>query len=129
MESVRIHTCFLANSTSVTWSKSDKSFFTPWTSPWILDFPGSIDNTNQQNRMINVFTTITENTWWIVRPSSSIDSYGNWPSLKSILDSWASTGFCDSVDLECTALFFATLCNSFVWVIWFSCDSVVFDVF
>lgn len=129
MKSVRIHTCLLANSTSVTWSKSDKSFFTPRASPWIFYFPGSVDDTNQQNCMIDIFSTITENTWWIVRPSSSIDSDGHWPSLESILNSWASTGFCDSVDLECTSLFFATLCNSFVWVIWFSCDSVVFDVF
>ena len=120
---------FLADSASVSWSQSDKTLLSPWGAPWVLNFPNSIYHTHQQDCVINVFSTVAENSWRIMRPSPSVHCHWNRSSFQSIHNSCASGWLWDCVDLESAALLFACLGDSFVWISWLWLDSMVLDVF
>ncbi len=128
-ESMRPDSTLLADSTGVTWSQSDKAFFSPWCTPWILNLPHSVYYADQQNSMVNIFPTIVEYSRWIMRPSSCVYGNWDWSSFQCIYDSSASWRFGNCVDFETTTLFLAGFVDSFVWICWLRFDSVVFDVF
>jgi len=124
-----IYCWLLVDSASISSQKSDEAFFSPWSSPRVFYFPRSIDDSDQKDSVINIFSTITKNSWRVMRPSSCINSYGHWPSWQRILNSCASTGWSNRIDMERTSLLFTSLCYSFVWIIWLSGNPMIFDVF
>lgn len=127
--SMRINTSIGTDSTSVSTSKSDVTVFSPAGSPRVLDLPSSTYNTNQKNSMINWVTTVIENTWAVVWPVSSINSDTQWSWGNSTFQSSASSHWWNRCDLEITSLFLTGLSFGLVWILRFSWQSMVFDVF
>ena len=120
---------FLTNTASVARGQSDEAFLAPRSVPWVLDFPNTVYDSNQQDCVINLFSTVAENSWWIMRPSSSVYCHWYGSPFQCIYNPCAFWWLWDRIDLKGSALFFACLIHSFVRVGWFWIDPVIFNVF
>ena len=50
------------NTAGVSGGKSDEALFAPGSAPRVLDFPGTIDNSDKQNSVVEVGSAVTEHT-------------------------------------------------------------------
>ncbi len=120
---------FLTNTASVARGQSYEAFFAPRSAPWVFDFSNTVYYSNQQDCMINFLSTVAENSWRIMRPSSSVYCHWYGSSFQCIYNPCAFWWVLDRIDLKGSALFFACLIHSFLWVGWFWIGPMIFNVF
>jgi len=118
----------VADTASVSSSKSNESTFSPWGSPWVLDSPWSISNTDKENSVVEGGLAVVEDTalvWW---PVGGINSDWNRSSGKGSGESGAVLNISESWNFEGTSILGAGLLNSLVWILIFVENTVSFNV-
>ena len=73
-----------ADTASVSCTKSDESSLSPSSSPGVLDFPGSANNTDQEDSVVDTLATVAEDTAFVRAPVRSIDGHGDGTGVDSI---------------------------------------------
>lgn len=126
--SIGINTGILADTTSVTTTNSDESWFSPSFSPRVLDFPVSADDTDQEDSVVDAGSTITENSTWIFTPVCGINSDWDWLWCYSIGESSAAWGWWVGCQSEWSSLSLAASCYCFVGIFWFVCNTMIFNI-
>ena len=116
------------NTTSISRSKSDKTFFSPSSTPRVLNFPISIGDSDKHNIMVKISSTSTENTSAVFAPICSISWNTNWSWSNCCLKSWASLSSLNWSNLEWSTFCFACSCFSSVWISWLCCNTIVFNI-
>ena len=119
----------VADTTSVTSGKSDESFFSPWSSPWVFDFPRLIWRSDQKNSVVKSGSAVSENSWAVFWPVSSIN--GNWDgSSDNGVGQVVTVGnVSETWNFESSSIFWTGLFDSFVSIFTFVDDTFSNDVF
>ncbi len=117
-----------ANSTSVTKCKSDKALFSPRCTPRVFDFIGGAWDTNQKNVVVNVVSTVAENSRGISAPVSSINSNSDWSSQNSICQIIATFNRIDFINFKISSMNLAELILGNIWIVTCLCDTMVSNI-
>jgi len=117
----------LANSASISLSKSDVALLSPSCSPTVLNGPGSFRRTHEENSMVDVFVTVVENTAFVGTPARSVNSHSNRASHQNLLNFVATCNFGNSKDTERSTICLALLVDSNVRIICTCSLSMILD--
>ena len=123
----RIHT----NSTSISPSQPDISFFSPLRSKTVLDIITSPVVANHHCSMVDLSPTNTQNSTLVALPKSSINCNSYWSLLKSIpesIASWCIVSLNGVLESPLLILFALSLLSS-VGVVSFGSHSSITDIF
>jgi len=83
----------VTNTTSVTWGKGDETSISPWGTPRVLDVPVSWGiNSDEEDTVVKVLSTVSENTSGIEWPVGGINSYWKGSSTE-IIDNGITVSF------------------------------------
>ena len=110
----------VTDTTCVSSSESDVSFFSPWSTPRVLNFPWFTRNTNQKNTVIKRGLAVIEDSWFIWWPVGSINCNWNWSAHYIV-----SKGVAGFIVLDVSKSFNRVCWSHFFTCLFFSCVRIV----
>jgi len=118
----------IADSTSVSSTKSDESRLSPSSSPRVLDSPEAISHSNQKDTVIHICSTGRHNSTSVSAPRWGIDSYRNWLFVNGVIEVIAAWSISECWNSVWSNINYTYLIFSCIWVSICSGQSVVHDI-
>ena len=119
----------IADTASVSSWESDESLFSPSVSPWVLNGPWVVTDSNESDSVVEGSLTVIENSWRVFWPVGGINSNWNGSAGNSESQVVAASDISESADLESSWANLAGSLSSSVWVFFLGDNSVVLNEF